>query len=463
MEEKKEGNAYCYNCEILMSYDEQSKKFVFNCHCYDGIPRKRILLYCNCCGKFTSRQGVSKNSKCMRCAVIQQHKTMKENDPAGYAKRQSNASQKAIQSMKENHIGIFSEEGRAKIEQTKQENEFYEKLHKANEKWRQENPDKVKELAAKAAIKGAEIRKETFTEKDWLEWIQRSCNNEESNKKKNVSKSLNSGLKFCEKCQKETFHLNGMCMKCYPSSGTGRSITKEFASMMYKNGVGSKEWKEFNIETDQCNENCENFYSCLYKSIRKKNNWFWCKEMISSFSFKPNFIIRNGVEFTLNHSTGQYEEKDSFFKKFYDKMNQNLKELNNELYQKFFDLGFKFYPVIKSGEESWNKSQTDKMLRGDNIGWMIYIKLFHGIPFIIGKTGTSLVHSSMIDFDFLVYNENDETDPAYEGQGRKFIKEFFPNEKYFDFDKILIKPVESEDEALQIEHELAIKYQLFES
>ena len=158
MEEKKEGNAYCYNCETLMSYDEQSEKFIFNCHCYNDISRKRILLYCNSCGKFTSRQGTSKNGKCMRCAVILQHKTMKENDPTEYAKRQSNASKKAIQSMKENHKGIFSKETRAKIEQTKYENGFYGKLHKANEKYF--DFDKILIKPAKSEEKALQIKHE---------------------------------------------------------------------------------------------------------------------------------------------------------------------------------------------------------------------------------------------------------------------------------------------------------------
>lgn len=113
------NKAYCPQCQKEMTFNKEKEIFEYNCNCYNDISRKRILLWCDECKSFTSRAGVTKNGRCARCIVKLQHKTMKENDPEGYAKRQSSASKKAHKIMKENNTGIYNQEVRNKIEETK--------------------------------------------------------------------------------------------------------------------------------------------------------------------------------------------------------------------------------------------------------------------------------------------------------------------------------------------------------
>ena len=171
-----------------------------------------------------------------------------------------------------------------------------------------------------------------------------------------------------------------------------------------------------------------------------------------------NFITKDNVEYILNHSTWKYVEKDYFYKQFEEKFKSQ--DVNEEL-KKFIDLGFNIEPIIQIDSETWNRAQTDKYLSDKGYGWIVYIKLFQGKPFIVGKTGTSLVSKSPIDFDFRIYDENDLENPDYSGQGRRFIREFYPDIKYTDFDKILIKRFDSEQKALNCEHFIGIKRNLF--
>lgn len=173
-----------------------------------------------------------------------------------------------------------------------------------------------------------------------------------------------------------------------------------------------------------------------------------------------NFIVKDNVEFILNHSTGKYEEKDEFYRKYNDYINS----LNiDEEIQKFINLGFNLEPIIKINNDNWNREQTDKMLVEKGYGWICYIKLFKNIPFIVGKTGTRLVSNSPIDFDFKVYNEKDLNDIDYNGQGRCFIRQCYPDVKYTDFDKILIKNFNTEQETYDFENFCSMKFNLYNS
>ena len=92
----------------------------------------------------------------------------------------------------------------------------------------------------------------------------------------------------------------------------------------------------------------------------------------------------------------------------------------------------------------WNRNQTDKNLVNKGYGWIVYIKLFHGKPWIVGKTGTTLVSASPVDFDFLLYNPENIYDPDYNGPGRTYARRYYPEELYSDFDYVLCKNFECE-------------------
>ena len=173
-----------------------------------------------------------------------------------------------------------------------------------------------------------------------------------------------------------------------------------------------------------------------------------------------NFTIRNNIEYTLDHSTGQYALKDEFFKRFDDKLKAQNPAIEIE---KFTNLDFNIEPIITIDNSNWNREQTDRYLVDKGYNWIVYIKLFHGKPFIVGKTGTSKVSQSYVDFDFKVCNESNLDDPNYTGQGRRFIRELYPDVKFTDFDKILVKNFNNETEALEYERYIVKTYNLFQS
>lgn len=177
-------------------------------------------------------------------------------------------------------------------------------------------------------------------------------------------------------------------------------------------------------------------------------------------NYGSNFTIHNGVEFILNHSTNEYEPLEEFYSFYKNKI--DYEDIDTEI-NKFLNLGFVLEPIIKINDENWNREQTDEYLCKNGYKWICYIKLFQGKPLIVGKTGTRMVSNSPIDFNFKVYNENDFKDPCYSGQGRRFVKKFYPNIKYTDFDKILIKNFNEEQEALNCEKFIVKQFNLFES
>ena len=160
---------YCPICNEELTKEENGN-YQYNCNCYEN-KRKYTLQWCDECQKFTSRQGIREEAKCCRCVVRLQHKNMREADPESYSKRQSAASIKAHKFMKENNIGIYSEEGRALSEKTKRENGFYERLKEANTKWRREHPEEVRRIASIGGKALAKKNRENFSDDDWMEWL----------------------------------------------------------------------------------------------------------------------------------------------------------------------------------------------------------------------------------------------------------------------------------------------------
>lgn len=112
---------YCSTCNKEL-IKEENVNFKCNCKCYEGKRFKYTLQWCEDCQKFTSRRGVSKVSRCCRCIVRLQHKTMRETDPEGYAKRQAAATVKANEKMKAEGKGIWDPEVRKLMEETKRKN-----------------------------------------------------------------------------------------------------------------------------------------------------------------------------------------------------------------------------------------------------------------------------------------------------------------------------------------------------
>ena len=171
-----------------------------------------------------------------------------------------------------------------------------------------------------------------------------------------------------------------------------------------------------------------------------------------------DITIHNGVEFVLDHSTGRYVEKDYFYKKHYDRISNidGNEEINN-----FIDNeGFSKEPIAKIDEKTLNREQTDFNLVNKGYGWIVYIKLLDNHSWICGKTGTRKVSKSPIDFDFVI---GDKSNPNYSGPGREYARLYYPEREFSDFDFILVKGFETEQEAISFEQYIVRKYNLFKS
>ena len=173
---------------------------------------------------------------------------------------------------------------------------------------------------------------------------------------------------------------------------------------------------------------------------------------------KSLFTVKDNVEFCLNFE-GKYEVAEEFFTKYEERMkNEIIAEAIQELID---EEGFNLEPIIcDQNSETWSRSRTDKYLCDKGYGWLTYVKLLDGKPFIVGKTSTQLVSASQIDFDFLV---GDRESKRYCGLGREFVRRTQPGREYTDFDKVLVKGFETEEEALDFEAYIYEKYQLFMS
>ena len=128
--------------------------------------------------------------------------------------------------------------------------------------------------------------------------------------------------------------------------------------------------------------------------------------------------------------------------------------------------GFHGERVIHSGK-SVSIQGTDGMLHGKGYRWVVYVKLLHGRPFIVGKSGTAgsvrangFVKASPVDFDFVIGKRND---PFRNGPGRNFARRFLPFTQYMDHGRVLVRACRSEQDALRVEKMVALRYQLFQS
>lgn len=113
---------YCPICKKELVKDKNKNFYIHQCDCYKQSKFKYILQWCKSCEQFTSRRGVLDGAKCCRCAVRLQHKTMKERDPEGYAKRQAAATIKANEKMKAEGKGTWNPETHKLMEETKRKN-----------------------------------------------------------------------------------------------------------------------------------------------------------------------------------------------------------------------------------------------------------------------------------------------------------------------------------------------------
>lgn len=409
--ELKQNKVYCPICKKEMKWNKTLQKYNYNCQCYGNKRFKYTLRWCNNCNAFRRFYNNLKESKC---------------------------------------------------------------VYEANNNWRKENPELSRRIASNGAKALAKKNKENFSKEDWLNWTKKSCNSETANKSPE-SKKLNSGIKWCNKCQKETPHINNTCMKCHPSSGTGRKIGAEYAINMYKLGVGSNNWRKFdnNIE---CNNDCKNFNDCNHK-IDLKNKWGWCKTAPNiNLTVHPNFITKDDILYYYDKSISDYIPWEDYKLKFsrmrstyeIDNFIKKVKNLDifkpkqmgpadsyniNEIVQ--------LVPTFRTQDsENWTRAKEafEKRLLELNINWFTYIKFYidpktkNIRPLVIGKSGSKFVNSSGSDLSF-------STD-INDGPARQFLYDIGSS---WDKTQVLIIKAKSEQQALFYEWKISDVYRLFES
>ena len=121
---------------------------------------------------------------------------------------------------------------------------------------------------------------------------------------------------------------------------------------------------------------------------------------------------------------------------------------------------FKIFTTFRTQDsEDWSgaKAAFEQNLVDNKIEWFVYIKFYIDLneeikPLVIGKSGSLLVNSSGSDLSFSINIED--------GPARRFL-----NENNFEWCKtqIAIYKCDSEREALDLEKEMQLKYNLFGS
>ena len=270
--------------------------------------------------------------------------------------------------------------------------------------------------------------------------------------------------KFCKNCNKITEHYGNLCticgkdnyiinyrfvyingLKCYKRKDGFVEDVETISYNILNNIYDIKDFPEFNIRFG---------HVCIGSKDIITNEKF----IINGNNFRDG---KNGKEI-LNHSTGKYEDSELFYQKFDEKV-QDLIFINDEINNLIEEEKFIPEPIIKINNNKWNKEETEHYLKKKNYKYIVYIKLFHGKPWIVGKTGTQLVNKSGIDFNFIIFDPENPDNPNYKGQGRTYAHKYYPDELYSDFDYVLCKNFDSEGDAKEYEQYIARKYNLFQS
>lgn len=264
----------------------------------------------------------------------------------------------------------------------------------------------------------------------------------------NITKAhkSNTGIKFCKKCNMNTSHLLGVgCLSCHNSSDIMRkSVSKrnvenwknpEYARKISRNlgnylGIGVT--KNF----------CKN---CKKETFHIRSRCLNCNPN-TKFSYS-NFIVKDNDLYFYDKSVSDYILWEDFKNKFL----VNVVKTPDK---------FIFFPTFRtqdSGDWSGAKSAFEQNLTDNCITWFVYIKFYidnkkNVKPLVVGKSGSKLVNFNGSDINF----SNDIED----GPARRFLKE-----KRLDWCKtqIAILSCDSEQNALDMEKDIGLKYNLFYS
>ena len=173
-----------------------------------------------------------------------------------------------------------------------------------------------------------------------------------------------------------------------------------------------------------------------------------------------NFELRNGVEYILDKSSGEYALWDKYKNDFQtDKINNNVM---HKIEEEFNNLGGLYLQTFISKDSPLNCGHAlfDKLLVENNINWFTYIKFIKNVqtgnilPAVVGKSGSFNVNSSGCDLSFSL-------NPKH-GLTRKLIGEGGGILDWL-YNQVYVIPCNREEQAYLTEEDIADKYRLFYS
>lgn len=333
----------------------------------------------------------------------------------------------------------------------------------------------------------------------------------ENHPEKRIENAINihrnySGIKYCEICGKETYHLVGAgCIECHNKTESKRNSSKIYMENLWKN----EDFKNMAYHKKYCEK-------CKCETIHKFFTCLSCNPEAAGSS-NSNFINKNGIKYYKNEkvediidklNSGEYNVEDfpgwnkrfgewhykteniltgdmnilnrySFIEKdeiyYFDRYTNDYIPWN-EYKEKFkikIEASNNFIDDIKSiypnafiqttfrTQESCNwvgaRQAFEFNLIEKNINWFSYIKFYiddcgNIKPLVIGKTGSLNVNINGTDVSFSEY--------VNDGPARKFL-----NDENLQWCKtqILIIPCEDKNKAYNVEKFIFNKFNLFQS
>lgn len=428
--EKDKSKSYCPKCDKELKFNLETNLFEYRCDCYNSNKFKYTLLWCNECKNFTTRRGVSKESKCCTCVVKLQHKTMRENDPEGYAKRQSNATHFANEKMKKEGKGVWNPETHKLMEQTKLKNgtslsnqEFREKIGCNGNP--QEVIDRLKdEKLGIFSDKCLELKTERF----------------------------NNYWKYDKEFQ-------DMCLKNL-ELGRIPNFTLENGKRYYKG-----------IEINDLLEKLDKKEICIPCGFNKRfGEWYYTNENILTGDIiklnNCNFVEKDDILYYYDKSISDYIPWEDYKLKFSRKrltkditiFIEKLKSLDAFKFLKDEDLFIQStFRSQDSTDWSGARNAFEQALVEKEVMYFSYIKFYIDNkntvkPLVVGKSGSTLVNSAGSDVSF---SECEDHGPA-----RKLLVD---ENACWDKTQILIIKAKSEKQALYYEWLISNTFGLFES
>ena len=266
----------------------------------------------------------------------------------------------------------------------------------------------------------------------------------------------NTMMKWCDVCNAETQHYGDDCLRCH-----GKNAVQK----MMQHAKDHPEMEE------EHRKNCAKALAKYYEEhpgerrrIAVQNITGWNQSAGGYL-----FLKQHGEELGKQYGGANkaLKENDGGVLMWHDSVTGE--DVPWDEYRKHFEQNlvplewFKNWLVIptfrapNSTTLAGAKQPFEQLLVNLNIRWFVYIKMYEGHdgllrPLVVGKSGSTLVNVGGSDVNF-------STD-VDDGPARRYLKDGGFN---WCFGQILVLPVNDEEEAYRVEHEVTLQTHLFQS